>query len=148
MAVTNTATDVARDTTTNDLGYYTVGLLTPGNYVIAAEKSGFRTLERTGIVLQVDQHAALDFTMEVGQLTQTISVQAGAPLVDSTEASVGQVITNTQVVQMPLKGRNYVNPGIALGRHGRAYRGQPGSRFQFRWAARLGEQLSARCRRQ
>ncbi len=72
-------------------------LLTPGNYKTGAEKGGFRTLERTGIVLEVDQHATLDFTMEVGRLTQTVSIDAATPLVDSTEASVGQVNTNTQV---------------------------------------------------
>src|SRR5579875_1553498 len=115
ITVTNTGTDVARDTTTNNLGYYTVGLLTPGNYKIAAEKGGFRTREQTGIVLQVDQNATLDFTMQVGQLTQTVSVEAAAPLVDSTEASVGQVITNRQVVEMPLNGRNYVNLGLLSG---------------------------------
>ncbi len=115
ITVTETATSVTRDTTTNSLGYYTVGLLTPGNYKIAAEKSGFRTREQTGIVLEVDQHATLDFTMEVGQLTQTVSVEGAAPLVDSTEASVGQVITNTQVVEMPLNGRNYVNLGLLSG---------------------------------
>ena len=115
VTLINTATDVKRDTTTNNLGYYTVGLLTPGNYKIAVAKTGFRTLEQTGIVLEVDQHASLDFKMEVGQLTQTLSVEAAAPLVDSTEASVGQVISNTQVVELPLNGRNYVSLGLLSG---------------------------------
>jgi hypothetical protein len=115
VTATNTATDVTRDTTTNSLGYYTVGLLTPGNYRIALAKAGFRTLEQTGIVLEVDQHATLDFKMEVGQLNQTVSVEAAAPLVDSTEVSVGQVISNTQVVEMPLNGRNYVSLGLLSG---------------------------------
>ncbi|HEX4749447.1 MAG TPA: TonB-dependent receptor [Bryobacteraceae bacterium] len=115
IAVTNADTGVARDTTTNNLGYYTVGLLRPGNYKLSASKTGFQMREQSGIVLQVDQNATLDFVMQVGQLTQTISVQGEAPLVDSTEASVGQVITNTQVVEMPLNGRNYVNLGLLSG---------------------------------
>jgi hypothetical protein len=112
VTVTNTGTGIARDTTTNGLGYYTVPLLPPGNYKIAAAKEGFRTREQTGIVLQVDQQATLDFTMELGQLTQQVSVDAAAPLLDSVEASVGQVIENREVVEMPLNGRNYITLGL------------------------------------
>ncbi len=112
VTVTNIDTGVVRDTTTNSLGYYTVPLLQPGNYRITAAKEGFQTREQTGIVLQVDQQATLDFSLPVGQLTQQVSVDAAAPLLDSVEASVGQVIDNRQVVEMPLNGRNYVALGL------------------------------------
>ncbi len=108
IVITNTDTGTARDTKTNDLGYYTVPLLPPGNYKIAAEKQGFRGREQTGIVLQVDQQATIDFTMQVGQLNQEVSVTAAPPLLDTVEPSVGQVIENRQVVEFPLNGRNYV----------------------------------------
>jgi hypothetical protein len=112
ITVTNTGTGVARETNTNGLGYYTVPLLQPGDYKISAEKQGFQTREQTGIALEVDQQATINFTMQVGQLNQTISVEAASPLLDSVEAAVGQVIQNTQVVEMPLNGRNYVNLGL------------------------------------
>src|SRR5579875_3257944 len=65
ITVTNADTGVARDTTTNNLGYYTVGLLRPGNYKISASKPGFQTRQQSGVVLQVDQNATLDFLMQV-----------------------------------------------------------------------------------
>ena len=112
VTVTNADTGVARDTATNSLGYYTVPLLQPGNYKIAAEKQGFRTREQTGIVLQVDQRSTLDFTMEVGQLNQEISVEAAATQINTVDPSVGQVIDNKQVVELPLNGRNYISLGL------------------------------------
>ncbi|HTX35818.1 MAG TPA: TonB-dependent receptor [Bryobacteraceae bacterium] len=112
VTITNTDTGISRDTKTNDLGYYTLPLLQPGNYKITAEKQGFRAKEETGIVLLVDQRANIDLTMEVGQLTQEISVTAAPPLLDTIEPSVGQVIENRQVVEMPLNGRNYITLGL------------------------------------
>ena len=73
---------------------------------------GSRRAEQTGIVLLVDQHAGIDFALEVGQLTQGVSVTADAPLLNTSEASVGQVIENRQVVEMPLNGRNYITLGL------------------------------------
>jgi hypothetical protein len=112
VTVTNTGTGVARETTTNALGYYTVPLLDPGDYKLTAEKPGFRSREQTGITLLVDQHAAIDFALEVGQLNQGVSVVGSAPLLDTTEASTGQVIENRQVVEMPLNGRSYITLGL------------------------------------
>ncbi len=113
VVLTNTGNGAARDTKTNNLGYYTLPLLQPGVYKLAAEKTGFRTTERSGIVLQVDQRATLDFTMQVGQLTQEVQVNAAPPLLDTVEPSVGQVIENRQVVEMPLNGRSYITLGLA-----------------------------------
>ncbi|MGO8749394.1 MAG: carboxypeptidase regulatory-like domain-containing protein [Thermoguttaceae bacterium] len=112
VTLTSTETGNTRDATTNNLGYYTLPLLQPGNYKIDVTKTGFRPEERTGIVLQVDQHASLNFVMEVGTLSQELSVTEAAPLLDTVEPSVGQVIENRQVVEMPLNGRNYINLGL------------------------------------
>jgi hypothetical protein len=86
ITVTNTATETSRDTVTNDLGYYTVPPLPPGSYKIAASKQGFRDREQTGIVLEVDQRATIDFSMKVGQLSQTVSVDASAPLLNTVQS--------------------------------------------------------------
>lgn len=115
VTITNAENGSVRETKTNNLGYYTAPLLQPGNYKLTLEKSGFRTAEQTGIVLLVDQRAALNFSMEVGRLAQELSVTAGTPLLDTVEPSVGQVIENRQVVEMPLNGRNYINLGLLAG---------------------------------
>jgi len=112
VTVTNTGTGIARQTTTNGLGYYSVPLLEPGGYKLSAEKAGFKSREQTGITLLVDQRATIDFALEVGQLNQGVSVVGSAPLLDTTEASTGQVIENRQVVEMPLNGRNYITLGL------------------------------------
>ena len=112
ITIANTDTGIARDTRSNDLGYYTLPLLQPGNYKITAEKQGFQSKERSGVVLLVDQHANIDFSMDVGQLTQEISITGAPPLLDTVEPSVGQVIENRQVVEMPLNGRNYITLGL------------------------------------
>lgn len=107
ITIVNTGTGLSRDTATNELGYYTLPLLPPGAYKIAAEKAGFGGKQRTGIVLEVDQRAALDFTLEIGAVTQQVTVEAAAPLLDTVGPSVGQVIENRRVVELPLNGRNY-----------------------------------------
>jgi hypothetical protein len=114
VTITNTDTKISRATTTNSLGLYTLPLLQPGNYKISAEKKGFRTSDQA-LVLQVDQRATMDITMQVGELTQEVSINAAPPLLDTVEPSVGQVIENRQVVEMPLNGRNYINLGLISG---------------------------------
>jgi hypothetical protein len=118
VEVTNTQRQVTAATVTNSTGYYRVGNLTPGTYMIAAEKEGFKTAKRSDVTLEVAQSATLDFQLELGQTTQAISVQGAAPLVQSTDATVGQVIGPTQMVELPLNGRNYFNlaelsPGVS-----------------------------------
>lgn len=112
VTITNADTGTTRDARTNNLGLYTLPLLQPGNYKIDIAKQGFRGAEQTGIVLLVDQHATINFTMQVGQVTQELSVTAAEPLLDTVEPSVGQVIENRQVVEMPLNGRNYITLGL------------------------------------
>jgi len=107
ILVTNTATGTLRDAVTNDLGYYTVPQLQPGTYSLRAQKEGFRTVSQAGIALEVDQHATVDLTLPVGDVTQEISVKATAPLLDTVEPSMGQVIDNRQIVDLPLNGRDY-----------------------------------------
>ena len=107
LAVTNSATGAVRDASTNDLGYYTVPRLQPGAYSLKAEKQGFRSIVETSINLEVDQRATVEFTMVVGDLAQEVSVKAIAPLLDTVEPSIGQVIDNRQIVSLPLNGRDY-----------------------------------------
>jgi len=107
ITVANVATGVDRQVTTNEAGYYTVPLLPPGQYRVAVQQQGFKPITRSGIILEVDQRAELNFTLEVGALTEQIEVTAAVAQLNTVEASQGQVIENQRIVELPLNGRNY-----------------------------------------
>jgi len=117
IRVTNVNTQVSLSAVTNSAGYYVVGNLIPGVYSITVQKEGFKTAARTDITLQVAQSATVDFQLELGQTSQEVSVSAAPPLVERSDAIVGQVIGPTAMVELPLNGRNYFNlaelsPGV------------------------------------
>ena len=78
IKITNVGTGNARDVQTNADGYYAVPLLQPGEYSAAVEQKGFKSVNRSGIVLEVDQRAELNFTLEVGAVSEKIVVTADA----------------------------------------------------------------------
>lgn len=102
----NSATGVTRKTTSNELGNYTVPLLEPGIYTVQVAKEGFRRTDRVGITLQVNATVRLDFMLTLGALTESVSVAADIPLLQSAESSLKTVIDNRKVVELPLNGRN------------------------------------------
>jgi hypothetical protein len=104
-------------------GSYNAPFLVPGTYQVTAEKEAFKKQLRSGVVLQVDQKARIDFTLEVGQVTETVSVTAAAPLVKSESSELGEVIEERAVRELPLNGRNfaqlvYLTPGVTAGQIG------------------------------
>jgi hypothetical protein len=105
VTVTNAQTGVSRATASNVQGNYTVPLLPPGKYQVLVQADGFRPISREGITLEVDQVARLDFSMEVGAVTESISVTAQAPLLQTSSGSLGQVIESKQFTDMPLNDR-------------------------------------------
>jgi hypothetical protein len=107
ITITNVATNVSRAARANTEGYYTIPLLTPGKYSIGVEKAGFKSMTRSGIVLEVDQRAELNFNLAVGMVTDQINVTAEVVQLNTVEASQGQVIENQRIVDMPLNGRDY-----------------------------------------
>jgi hypothetical protein len=107
ISLTNQANGFKRDTVTNDEGYYTVPLLQPGNYEISVRKDGFKPIIQSGITLQVEQVARLDFKLETGAVTETVNITDAAPILERETSSVGQVIENKTIVTLPLNGRNY-----------------------------------------
>ncbi|MEZ5351330.1 MAG: carboxypeptidase regulatory-like domain-containing protein [Bryobacteraceae bacterium] len=99
-----TGITVAAETTSE--GYYTLPALQPGRYEVTITKDGFVPVRQTGLELTVQQVARLDVTLQVGSVAETIEVQAQTPLLDSESSTVGQVIGNRQVTELPLLGRN------------------------------------------
>src|SRR5262245_30655684 len=106
VTATQTDTGLKRNTTTATVGAYTIPNLPPGPYKLEAMLQGFRTFEQTGIVLQLGASPTINVTMPLGQVAETITVQANASLVETKNLGVGQVVTNKQVLELPLNGRN------------------------------------------
>lgn len=105
VRVRNIGTNIVFRAKTNESGLYTAPGLAVGEYEISGELQGFKRTVRTGITLQVNQNAQVDLRLEVGQLAETIEVSGEAPLVNTTNASVGEVIENKRVRDLPLNGR-------------------------------------------
>jgi hypothetical protein len=107
IIVVNVATGQDRHASTNQDGYFTVPLLLPGEYKVMVEQKGFKPIARSGVVLEVDQRAELNFVLQVGSVTEQIEVSAAVSLLNTVEGSQGQVIENRRIVELPLNGRNY-----------------------------------------
>ncbi|MCB1019203.1 MAG: carboxypeptidase regulatory-like domain-containing protein, partial [Acidobacteria bacterium] len=105
VTLTNLGSGVQQSGETGPQGYYRFPLLPPGNYRIEIRADGFRGVSQTGLKLDVEQAATLDVTLEIGEVTETIEVIASAPLIESENATVGQVVDNKSIVEMPLNGR-------------------------------------------
>ena len=119
VTAVNSATGSTRKTTSNQLGNYTVPLLEPGTYTVKVEKQGFRPIGRPGVTLHVNQVARIDFIMELGSLTESVSVTAESPFLQTAEASLGAVVDNAKIVNLPLNGRNpfdlvFLAPGALM----------------------------------
>src|SRR5258706_933239 len=120
VTATNTATNVVRSTVTNSAGVYSFPGLTPGIYNVKASAPGFQTVVKTNIELQVQQTARVDFTLAVGQATQTVEVSASSVLLSTEDATVGTVIEQKRIVDLPLNGRNFfslvaLSPNVTYG---------------------------------
>src|SRR5271168_4714418 len=109
VTLTNSGTAQTQVVTTGADGLYTFVNLNPGEYRIDAEKTSFKHFKREHIVIEVQQSARIDVNMEVGAVNQTVEVTGETPLLQTTTTSLGQVIDETQVDQIPLNGRNVFN---------------------------------------
>jgi hypothetical protein len=106
IKITNEGTSQMRETTTNAQGYYVVPSLRPATYLVSVEAQGFATYEQKGVILQADQTATVNVTMEMGQARQTVSVEAPPAQVDTSTATLSQVVDRQRVIELPLNGRN------------------------------------------
>ena len=106
IKVTQTATGAVRTTTSGTDGAYTLPSLPIGPYLLEVTKDGFSKYAQTGIVLQVDSNPTIDPSLKVGSVSEQVMVQADANMVETHTTSVGTVVDNQRVVEMPLNGRN------------------------------------------
>src|SRR5437667_9001454 len=106
VTATQTDTAVSRTTISNEAGYYVLPNLPLGPYRLQVALPGFRTYVRTGIVLEVGSNPVINVSLEVGQVSEQIEVQAAAALVETRSVSVGQVMETARIMELPLNGRN------------------------------------------
>src|SRR5215468_9042480 len=106
VTATQTDTGIARSAVTNETGSYVLPNLPIGPYKIEAALPGFRMYVQTGIVLEVNSSPEINVTLNVGQVSETVEVQANAALVETRNAGVGEVVENTRILELPLNGRN------------------------------------------
>ncbi len=116
-----TVTDVERGNSralaTDASGEYNAPDLSPGTYKVRIEAKGFKTSERTGILLEVGQDARVDVSLQTGQVSETVVVNEDVPLLNTTTSTLGGTLSNKEINDLPLNGRNYENllqlrPGV------------------------------------
>ena len=117
VTLTNTGTSERRSADTSGDGAYRFVNLVPGNYSLAVEKTGFKRITRDRIAVNVDSVVRTDLAMEIGDVSQSVEVSAAAPLLQTENASLSQVVGARSVEELPLNGRNVLNlaemaPGV------------------------------------
>jgi outer membrane receptor protein involved in Fe transport len=108
VTMTNLGTNVSQVASTGEAGGFRSTPLRSGRYSISVEAPGFKRLVRTGITLEVQAEVQLDLTLELGATADQVTITADAALLQTTEASRGQVIDNKKIVDLPLNGRDYI----------------------------------------
>jgi len=119
VSATNTGTNATRLTRSNEAGIYGFPALLPATYTVRVEAAGFRTAARS-LELQVQQTARIDFTLQVGPVAESIEVTAQAALLNTEDATVGTVIEQRRITELPLNGRNFLqlvslSPNVTYG---------------------------------
>src|SRR5947209_14672846 len=109
VTLTNLGTSEKRTQSTGSDGLYSFVNLNPGRYKIEAEKTGFKHFTRPEVVVEVNQSARIDVTLQVGDVTQTVEVSGDTPLIQSETSSLGQVVEARKTNELPLNGRNICN---------------------------------------
>lgn len=119
VTVTDVDRNVPRVLMTGPAGDYNAPNLLPGNYKVKAEAKGFKTFERSGVILDVNAEIRVDLTMQPGEVSQTITVNESVPMVETTNAELGATLQSNIIQDIPLNGRNFenllqLNPGVTI----------------------------------
>ena len=109
LTLTNTNTNAVRQTDSVGDGFYTFPSVPPGIYNVKTEHPGFKVLTSNNVEVQVQQTVRLDFTLQVGEVSQSVEVSAAANLLQAENATLGSVIGNASITELPLNGREYLN---------------------------------------
>ena len=119
ITIQQPATGFVRTVLTGNEGLYEFRYLRPGEYTVEAGHPGFRTERRTGMVIEVNQQARIDFNLQVGDVVETVEVNSAAPLLETESAVVGDVVSGERIVNLPMNNRNFLQlsiltPGVRI----------------------------------
>ena len=114
VSATNTGTGQKTTVLTDASGTYVIPQLTPGLYTISAEADGFKRGIRDALTLQVDQRLALNFQLELGEVTQSVAVTGDVESLQTETATVGGVVSHAQTAELPLNGRNFLQLNLLV----------------------------------
>jgi hypothetical protein len=122
VTVTNEETSFKREGVTSESGNYTFSPLKIGEYTITVEQAGFNQQRRSGVQLNIQQQAVVDFTLTPGQVSNTVDVTASVPVLQTESAAIGQVVQSQTINDLPLNGRNYtflarLSAGVTIGQN-------------------------------
>ena len=117
VVVTDVQRGTSRNLTTDEDGTYVAPDLQPGTYKIHVESKGFKSAERPNVLIEVATDVRADFTLQPGNVSEVVTVNEDIPLVNTTSATLGGTLSNKEINDLPLNGRNYENllqlrPGI------------------------------------
>jgi len=136
VKLTHLATNALTEVRTNERGEYRTPSLKIGEYIIAVEADGFKQSNQRGVVLEIGDVRKLDVVLEVGQTSESVNVEAEAPLLQASDSTVGDVINNKQIEDLPLNGRDYLqlanlSSGTVSAAQGVEIGGQAGTQVAF-----------------
>jgi hypothetical protein len=117
VVVTDVQRGISRTLTTDDTGSYVAPDLQPGDYIVRVQAKGFKTTERPNVHIEVASDLRADFTLEPGEVNQMVTITEEVPLVNTTSSTLGGTLSNEEINDLPLSGRNYENllqlrPGV------------------------------------
>src|SRR5438093_1854226 len=123
VTLANTATGLTRSVVSDPKGEYTAPSLPTGTYSVTAEMSGFKKTSMSNVHVGVDQKIRTDFKLELGQMTEAVTIQAETPLVQTGSSDLSVTVEGKTIESLPLNGRNFVNltrtiPGVVRGNPG------------------------------
>jgi hypothetical protein len=106
VTITHQPTQTVWTAVTNEQGGYFASVTQVGAYTVAAERAGFQSVRKTGIEVMVNDHVRVDFTMDIGSITDTVTVEGHAAAISTDEASLGEVLSQKHIEELPLNGRD------------------------------------------
>jgi len=114
VTVVNAATGLSRATTTNETGEFIMTLLPPGRYTVSAELTGFKKAVRPDVDVLVGTRQNVFFELQVGAVSEAITVTGASPLIDATRSDLGGVITSSEIASLPLLNRTFANLSVVM----------------------------------
>src|SRR5258708_4453652 len=119
VIITNLATNVGSKTVTNDQGIYRVPSLQPGIYRMTLDKDGFKSIVKSGVELHVQDVASINFELQIGSVNETVTVEAGGLVLNTTDGTVSTVVDRQFAENLPMNGRRFqtlveLTPGVVV----------------------------------